>query len=149
MNHLKTIEDQKPQAPKVYKPLKFWFCRSPGYPHPFSQNDYPMMEVRKIKLDQVPLNHEFRKEFEELDEDEFWVPISFPKIKEWLHAQRAQLVGNLGLTSTYTVIQNNHELQLECFPFIWTRDLTTNSPWVRHPMKLEINFPDFNSLVKS
>jgi hypothetical protein len=105
------------------------------------------MNVCKITLDEVSLNHEFREEFEKLGH-EFWVPDQFPRIVEWIEVQRAQLVGNLGLRNRkYVVEQNNHDLTIRSFPDMWTRDLRTNDPWTHSSEQIKITFAEFKDLI--
>lgn len=144
---IKIIQDGDPTiaTPQVYEPLPFWFCKSYGYPCLFGRCEYSALEVHKIPLSQVSLDHESREDLETYGTDEVWVPVSFPESSR-LDISRAQMVGNLELNNCkYTIIQNNHELIVESFPYIWKCDLRTNE-WTKYDMRIKVTFADFDSL---
>jgi hypothetical protein len=79
------LPHQPIQQCELYKPLKFHFCRGPANRLPWSQNEYPEMDIRLISENDVSSNHEFYEEFMELFQQtpDVYVPSTFPKINSF------------------------------------------------------------------
>ena len=152
MNNNKDEQDEQvalvSRPLQLYRPLHFWFCKKPGHGLAYWRNTYAPIDVKRICLKDISSNHEFYEDICSLNQNEIWVPKCFPAIESFIDIKLAQLVANMGIANReFTVVQNCYKLRLESFPSIWIRDLRTDGPWIHHPMKLEIRFPDFESII--
>lgn len=88
---------QHPSPPPIlslftFNLLKFHFSHFPARMLPWSQNDYPEMNIKPISENEISTDHEFYEEFMDLFEKStspVYVPITYPKITSFNDVLRA------------------------------------------------------------